>query len=341
MLNNENFGIKYEISNVFKMMIELNSRDESFLIDILYNKSFIPLLEYLLKPVDQNKRNDISITKQIIIEIFIYLFSQNNFDEQFWLNDNQLETIVLKLLEDNNKIINLYTIKLLKCVIDYTDISSCKLFFTKELCDRLIQLFKDNIKNNNIIISCIYDFFEALNNKKDVLFNLIINHERDFFCESEYKIFFKNVVGRIENKPKGEKYLIHYMKMSLYKDLDFNKSKDTQEGEEKQNDEYEDEQLFNNNNINDANEEPNFLEKKRKRFFGIENNYDDTCYINEESNEYEESESFKKQRKKSYSVFDEDEAESDFEKIYENIVNNENSINLKENEEMNSDKSIK
>ena len=345
MLNNDNFGIKYEISNILKMLIEYNSKDDTFSIDNLYTQSFNELLKYLVKPVEQNKKIEISLTKQIIIEIFIYLYSQNTFDPQFWLKDNHLEVIILKLLEDNNKIVNLHTIKLLKCIIDYTDISICKIIFTKDICDKLIQLFKDNIKNHNIIISCLYDFFDAINNKKDELFYLIINQEKEFFCESEYKICFKNILARIENKPKEEKHLINYIKINYYKNLDLNMPNDIKENEEKQINNYESDLFYNNiNNINNMNdlklsEESKLLEKKRKRFISMENDFDDTGYYNDDLNEYEENEQYNKKRKKSFNIFDEDEA--DFEKIYENIVNNENKINSKENEEINSDKFIK
>jgi hypothetical protein len=343
MLNNDNFGIKYEISNIFKMMIEFNAKDEAFSIDAFYTQSFVAFLEYLLKPVEQNKKTEMSITKQIIIEIFIYLFSLNVFEPQFWLKENKLEEIISKLLEDNNKIINLYTIKILKCIIDYTDMSVCKIIFTKEICDKLIQLFKDNIKNSNIIISCIYDFFDALNNKKDELFYLIINQEKEFFYESEYKIFFKKISARIENKPKEEKHLMNYITFNYYKDLDLKMPSDIKENEEKQLNNFDSELFYNNiNNMNDIklNEESKLLEKKRKRYFGIDNYYDDAGYYSDDLNEYEENENFnKKKRKNSFTIFDEDEA--DFEKIYKNIINNENKINSKENEEINSDKYIK
>ena len=342
MLNNDNFGIKYEISNIFKMMIEINSKDESFTIDDLYTQSFVLMLKYLQNPVEQNKKPEMSTTEQIIIEIFIHLFSQNIFDPQFWLKDNDLEKIVLKLLEENNKIVNLYTIKLLKCIIDYTYISICSKIFSKELCDKLIQLFKDNIKNNNIIISCLYDFFETLNNKNDDIFYIIINKEKEFFTQNDYKIFFKNIISRIENKPKEEKHLINYIKSNYYKDLELHIPNDIKETEEKQIINIDSEQFYNNNNVNNCklNDETRLLEKKRKRFFEVENDYDDTGYYNDEYlNEYEENDNINKKRKRSFTIFDEDEA--DFEKIYENIINNENKNNIKENEEINTDKYIK
>jgi hypothetical protein len=299
--------------------------------------------------MDQNKKNEISSTKQIIIEILISIFSQNNFDVNFWLEEKELDKIILKLFEENNKIVNLYTIKLLKCLLDYTDKIVCSKVFSKEICDKLIQLFKDNIKNNNIIISCLYEFFNDLDQKSDEIFNLVIDKEKEFFSQSEYKIFFKNIILRLENKPKEEKHLINYIKLNTYKDYEShneNSINNIKESEEKPIDNINNEEHFYNNiiddNINSNNfinfkldEEPKmkYLEKKRKRFSGDEADYDDIYYYNDGYlNEFEENEICPKKRKKSFSLFEEDE--EDFHNIYENIIENENKINyMKDNEE--------
>ena len=76
-----------------------------------------------------------------------------------------------------------------------------------------------------------------------------------------------------------------------------------------------------------------YLEKKRKRFCGDEADYDDIYYYNDGYlNEFEENDICTKKRKKSFSLFEEDE--EDFHNIYENIIENENKINyMKDNEE--------
>ena len=331
MLYNDNFGIKYELGNIFKMLIEINYKEEESINDIdLYDDCFIPFLNYLKEPIEQNKKTEISTTKQIILEIFIYLFYQNSFDTKFWLKQNELDKIIINLLEENNKIVNLYTIKLLKCIVDYTDIIICKKIFTKKLCDKLIQLFIDNIKNNNIIISCLLDFFENINNKTDDLFNLIIGTEKEFFNQSEYKIFFKNINIRIENKPKEGKHLINFINLNNYKELLPKIQNVIKVADENRINNSENTQLFNNILEIKLNEDPKIklLEKKRKRYFGVENNCDEIEYYNEEYlNEYDESENLNKKRKKSFSYYDEDE--EDFNNLYENIMDmdNENKIN--------------
>ena len=61
-------------------------------------------------------------------------------------------------------------------------------------------------------------FYETLNQKSDELFNMIINKNKKFFTESEYKIFFKNINARLGNRPQEEKLLINYFKIDTLKD---------------------------------------------------------------------------------------------------------------------------
>ena len=345
MLNFNNFGIKYEICNIFKMLIDINyyKDDDSFNDLSLYNEYFISFLKYLKMPIDPNRKTEISTTKQIIIEILIYLFSQNIFDIQFWINQNELDKIILNLLEESNKIVNLYTIKLIKCIIEYTDLSICSKIFSKKLCNKIIQLFIDNITNGNIIISCLLDFFEILYHKDDEIFNLIIDQNKEFFTQSEYKIFFKNINVRIENKPKEEKHLINYIKINNYKDFSPTIKNNIKDEDENQINNSYNTQFYNNINNNNLvdlklNEEPKvqLLEKKRNRYFGNENEYDEKDYYNEEYlNEYDESENFQKYRKKQFSIFEEDE---DLDNLNDNIIDNENKINGLKNRNYNNNK---
>jgi hypothetical protein len=106
---------------------------------------------------------EIASTKQIIIEILITWLSLLSFNKQFWIDENKIEEIIANLLEDNDKMINLHSIKLLKCIIDYTDPFVCNKIITEKLCNNLSKLFSKNIKKNNIIISCMMDFFAKIN----------------------------------------------------------------------------------------------------------------------------------------------------------------------------------
>ena len=41
-----------------------------------------------------------------------------DFDSQFWLEKHKINFIIIQLLKDKSKIVNLYAIKLLKLVLD-------------------------------------------------------------------------------------------------------------------------------------------------------------------------------------------------------------------------------
>ena len=86
---------------------------------------------------------EISTTKQIIIEILITWFSLMSFNKQFWIEENKLNEIIINLLEESDKVINLYTIKLLKCIIDYADPFVCNRIITEKLCENLTKLFEN------------------------------------------------------------------------------------------------------------------------------------------------------------------------------------------------------
>ena len=87
-------------------------------------------------------------------------------------------------------------------------------------------------------------------------------------------------------------------------------------------------QLFNNLIELKINEDPKLklLKKKRNRYFGVENNYDEMeNYSEEYLNDYDECENYNKKRRKSFSYYDEDE--EDFNNLYENIMEDENKFN--------------
>ena len=66
---------------------------------------------------EPEKKNEISSTIQIILEIFMAWINNMGFDCNFWLEKYQINSVIIKLLKEKNKIINLYTIKLLKTIL--------------------------------------------------------------------------------------------------------------------------------------------------------------------------------------------------------------------------------
>ena len=217
LLNSDNFGIKYEISQIYKTLIETQLKEQTDKME-LFEEPFIILLNYLKTPIismskyiqtlSHKKKMEISSTKQNIIEILITWFSLMSFNQQFWIEENKLNDIICILLEDIDKVINLYSIKLLKCIIDYTDEFVCRKIITEKLCNNLSNLFNKNKKRNNIIISCMMDFFESLSKNKEIIFNNIMTYQSDFFYQNEK--YFKIVLLRYEKKTLPKRVLINY-----------------------------------------------------------------------------------------------------------------------------------
>ena len=182
----------------------------------LFSEPFKIILKYLNNPISSSnnlthqKKIEISSTKQIIIEILITWFSLMNFNKQFWIEENKLDEIISNLLEEEDKVINLYTIKLLKCLINYTDPFICNKILSEKLCNNLISLFKNNMKKKNIIISCMMDFFESLSKNKELIFNNAMIFLSEFFYQNEN--MFKIILLRYEHKELPKKELISYIR---------------------------------------------------------------------------------------------------------------------------------
>ena len=222
MLYSDNFGIKYEISQIYKTLIETQIKEQTMDRMELFSEPFQNFLKYLNtpisaspEPITHEKKMEISSTKQIIIEILITWFSLMNFNKQFWIEENKLNDIISNLLEEIDKVINLYSIKLLKCIIDFADPFVCNRIITEKLCENLTKLFEKNIKKNNIIISSMMEFFESLSKNKEIIFNNIMAFQSDFFYKN--KKYFNIILLRYEHKSTPKRELIHYLKND-YKD---------------------------------------------------------------------------------------------------------------------------
>ena len=132
-----------------------------------------------------------------------------NFNKQFWIELNKLDKIITNLLLEDDKVINLYTIKLLKCLINYTDAFICNKILTETLCNNLIILFSNNIKKNNIIISSMMDFFDSLSQNKEMIFKNAMIFLKDFFNNNKKK--FEIILMRYEHQDIPKKKLIDFI----------------------------------------------------------------------------------------------------------------------------------
>ena len=268
MLYSDNFGIKYEICQIYKTLIETQLKEKSSDRMDLFSEPFQIMLKYLNNPIsllnslNHQKKIEISSTKQIIVEILITWFSLMNFNKQFWIEENKLDVIISNLLEEIDKVINLYTIKLLKCLINYTDPFICNKILTEKLCNNLINLFKNNMKKKNIIISCMMDFFEALS-KKEVIFNNAMIFLSEFFYQNENQ--FKIILMRYEHKDLPKKELFNYIRND-YKETDLFMS--------------DFDYKFMGDIFEDEDKTIDYLSKKRERFENSEDLVDNKMYEN-------------------------------------------------------------
>ena len=226
LLYHNNFGVKYEVSQIFKTLIESNG--EPYDKKIFFNNTIEKFISFLITPKLENK-NDNSSTIQIIIEIFMAWINNMGFDSEFWLEKHQINIVIIKLLKEKNKIVNLYTIKLLKIIVENSEHYISIKILTNELCKLIIDLFKQNMKKNNIISSCLMNFLDSISQNNNYILNVIMNYSSDFFYNN--KDYFKNIILRYERKSTPKKILISYLSIntiteSSLKDIDpiFNKS---------------------------------------------------------------------------------------------------------------------
>ena len=214
LLYHDNFPIKYEISQIFKTLIEGDS-DPS-------NKTefFTPTIDkficYLNQPYSKtNNKSEISSTIQIIIEIFLTWFNNMDFEPELWINKCQINKVIIKLLQEQSKIVNLYAIKLLKIIIDTCENYLVTSIINPELCNILINIFKENMKKRNIIFSSLMNFLDSISLTNDYALNAIMESCKSFIYENVS--IFQNIILRYERRPTPKKKLAGYL-MRTYTD---------------------------------------------------------------------------------------------------------------------------
>ena len=216
LIYHTNFGIKYEVSQIFKTLIE--SEGEPYDKKLFFNSIIEKFMNFLISPELKNK-NDIASTIQIIIEIFISWINNMGFDSQYWLEKYQINLAIIKLMKDKNKIVNLYAIKLLKVILENSEHYICIKLLTNELCSVLINLFNENIKKKNLISSCLMNLFDSISKNDIYILNIIMNYSSDFFYNN--KDSFKNILLRYEGKQTPKKKLFSYLNLNTITETSF------------------------------------------------------------------------------------------------------------------------
>ena len=337
LLFHDNFPIKYEISQIFKTLIE--GEGEASDKKKFFSSTIDKFISYLNSPCSKTQnQNEISTTIQIIIEIFLTWFNNMDFDSRFWLDKHKINLIIIQLLKDKSRTVTLYAIKLLKIILEICENYIALHIITNDLCNILINLFNENSKKNNIIFSCLLNFFDSLSQTNISIIDILMTYSSDFFYEN--KTYFKNVILRYERKVLPKKKLAGFL-MRTYTDASmgqiniFNNFEDYKSNDEDFN--YNDSIFRTEDEENEQNDE-DLINKSLMVFSGIENNEGKADFL-------------KKKRKYSKSEDDElmdcygeaEDDDSDKDDIYNNNYKNfsskesnkktkDNIMNLKEDE---------
>ena len=209
----DDFPTKTEVSQIFKTLIE--NKEQS------YDKTFIfnPLIEDISCYLEKGSKNENSSTTQIIIEILMVYFNNIGFDSEFWLEKHKISEILVRLLKEQNKIINIYGIKLLKNILEISPHCISSKILTQELCNNLIEILKENFKKKNMLSSCLMSFFESISQNQIFILNIIMKYSYDFFNAN--KEDFKNILLRYEKKPLPKKQLLNFMNINTFTETSF------------------------------------------------------------------------------------------------------------------------
>ena len=254
MLTNENFGIKYEISQIIKIYLDSEFQDSTNQ-TLQHSNILIILIDYLEIPLNLKYKNEIINNKQIIIEILIYIIERNYFF--YFFSDNKVYEKVIKLLEENNKILNIYVIKFIKSLLLSANDFLINNIINQDLMEKLCKLFEENKKKENLLFSILLDFFNPkLKNK--IIIQQFLTLKKDFFNSEENQIYFKDLLEKNKNKNENNIFenINNNNNNNNFSIQDLNENDDDLYGTKKlffYNDFEENEQIKNNN----------FLDKKR------------------------------------------------------------------------------
>ena len=222
LLYNDNFGLKFEILQIIYYLLEYENQNFKSNLNVLdsFSEEFTIFIDYLKKPIKDNKKVEMQTTKQIIIEIFMFFFELvHNIDKKFWIEVHNLPKVVLFLLKENNKIVRLFTVKLVKVLLNECEMLFAKNFVSQELCDELVEIFNGNKKAENIIFSSLMSLFNILSNNKEI-FTLIYDKISSFFEKEENKSYFNIILKRYKGEELPERHFKLPNDENLLEDVD-------------------------------------------------------------------------------------------------------------------------
>ena len=80
MIHRENFGVKFEIGELLKSLLdnEVTEKKSEFY-DLFYNKCLKKLVEFLEIPIKEEYKYEMNSSKQIIIELLCHCLKQHEY----------------------------------------------------------------------------------------------------------------------------------------------------------------------------------------------------------------------------------------------------------------------
>ena len=198
-LNYDDFGIKYEISNVIKSLIDNEISDDIKSKNNLFTIIFENVLVKFSDVLSKHESKDAS-TKQIIIELLCYSINQHGTKTiQYWIIHNNILEKVLSVVKDGSKVLDLQIIKFIKCIILKFDYTFFKLIGETKCFDVVKLLYEKNLKKSNAINSAISELMSLLktSNLKKLITYLVENYG-DFIDK-----YFSDIKTYL-SKPKEE-----------------------------------------------------------------------------------------------------------------------------------------
>ena len=185
---------------------------------------------------------------------------------------------MLKLIGYGSKILDLYSIKFIKCILINCDLFYVKNFLNEKVFSKIQLLFEQNKLKENLIFSSVCDLFDySRNNSEQILIQFFILN-REFFYDESNRKYFQKLINKYEHKEEPIK------KSDIFDNQIMNINLNN--FDQKELNEKEDEIYF-------TDEKDFYLEKKRNSSENIDELLDN-LYNNESKNEKNDSNKNKK-----------------------------------------------
>lgn len=225
LLHQSDFSVQYEIGEIIKTLLDndiiyhsISSGVESSItennnnnsntvtfFEIVLNYCLLPLSEFLISIInDNNNKNELTTTKQIIIEILSYCLSQHGKYSVFWFIENQILFKVLSVLNNKIKILDLQVVKFTKSVILYDNPSLNNEILKTNCLQNILHLFKTNMKIQNIIFSSILELISCIKSSSAYIMfiNNIFQSSKNLLYKPENFCYFKELISVFESETK-------------------------------------------------------------------------------------------------------------------------------------------